>query len=246
MTIQRVPEVPFAQIANQALRDIRLSFKARGILALVLSHSGEWRATVDWLERQSSNDGRGSIQSGLRELTELGYRQVIREQVDGKIRTVVVWKHTPDNAISRPTENPTDTILDHQETMPSIEHNSKEHNALENNKESRRSDFDDFWSAYPRKAAKGAAVKAWSAALKVADARTIIEGAIRYGNDPNRDPAFTAHPASWLNSQRWLDEPLPAKRTGGDKRMNKYQQLFDSLGGSDDGAGSRSITSFPE
>ena len=72
MSIQRVPQVPFAQIANSALRDKRLSFKARGILALVLSNTGEWEAGLRYLESQSDTDGRAAIQSGLNELTELG------------------------------------------------------------------------------------------------------------------------------------------------------------------------------
>lgn len=133
MSIQRVPSAPFAQIANEALRDKRLSFKARGILAMVLSHSGEWNATAKWLESQSEHDGRAAIQAALNELTELGYRSVFREQVNGDIRTVVVWRHSPELPISRPTENLTIRKPDHQKTGGSIEHNPSEHNSSEHN-----------------------------------------------------------------------------------------------------------------
>src|SRR5204863_4800294 len=61
-----------------------------------------------------------------------------------------------------------------------------------------RSTFEEFWNTYPRKAAKGAAIAAWKAALRRADAETIIEGARQYSEDPNRDPEFTAHAATWL------------------------------------------------
>lgn len=73
-------------------------------------------------------------------------------------------------------------------------------------------EFETFWKTYPLKVGKGAAMKAWVKALKETTAESIIEGADRYSKDPNRDSAFTAHPATWLNGDRWLDSPLPQKR----------------------------------
>lgn len=73
-------------------------------------------------------------------------------------------------------------------------------------------DFSDFWTVYPRHAARPDAVKAWAKAVKRADPQTIIAGAARYAADPNRDPGFTAHPATWLNRDGWEDEPVPAAR----------------------------------
>ena len=69
--------------------------------------------------------------------------------------------------------------------------------------------FDNFWEAYPRKTAKGAAKKAWE---KITEPAEVIEGARRFALDPTRDPSFTPHPATWLNAERWLDEPLPPRK----------------------------------
>lgn len=71
--------------------------------------------------------------------------------------------------------------------------------------------FERFWDIYPRKVAKEAAKKAWDKAFCKAPPVVIIDGARRYRDDPNRDPAFTAHPATWLNGGRWTDEPLPPR-----------------------------------
>lgn len=71
--------------------------------------------------------------------------------------------------------------------------------------------FEDFYKAYPRKTAKGAARKAWEK-LSPEDRQKAVEGALRYSNDPNRDESFTAYPATWLNAERWLDEPLPLRK----------------------------------
>ncbi|ASR83215.1 replication initiation protein [Arthrobacter phage Abidatro] len=76
-------------------------------------------------------------------------------------------------------------------------------------------DFADFWAVYPRKTAKVSALKAWKAALKVADASEIIAGARRYAADPNREAQFTAYPATWLNAGRWEDEALPSRAPSG-------------------------------
>jgi hypothetical protein len=66
--------------------------------------------------------------------------------------------------------------------------------------------FEGFWSIYPRKVAKGSAKRAYRNALKRASAEEILAGAQRYAST-KPDPQFTAHAASWLNADRWLDEP---------------------------------------
>lgn len=95
--INRVPEMPFAQIANSALRDKRLSYTARGILAYVLSHSGEWKIDRNTLGENTSKEGQKAIQNALNELTALGYRTVVKEQqANGQWTSVVVWVHAPE------------------------------------------------------------------------------------------------------------------------------------------------------
>ncbi|WPM94371.1 replication initiation protein [Arthrobacter phage Cupello] len=76
-------------------------------------------------------------------------------------------------------------------------------------------DFADFWAVYPRKTARAAALKAWAKAVKSADPAEIIRGARAYADDPNREAQFTAYPATWLNGERWADEPMPARRGSG-------------------------------
>ena len=78
--------------------------------------------------------------------------------------------------------------------------------------ESDTNQFELFWAAYPRKTAKGNARKAWATAVKQADPETIIAAAGRYAKSVT-DPKFTAHPATWLNAERWLDEDMqPTKK----------------------------------
>lgn len=70
--------------------------------------------------------------------------------------------------------------------------------------------FVEFWRIYPLKAGKGQARKAWATARRRGvRPEVIVAGAQRYADDPNRDPAYTRHPATWLNGEGWDDDPLP-------------------------------------
>jgi hypothetical protein len=74
--------------------------------------------------------------------------------------------------------------------------------------------FNAFWQLYPRKKAKGAALKAYERAVKRADRDPgqavwkINTGARDYARERNgKDQTYTAYPATWLNEDRWTDEP---------------------------------------
>lgn len=69
-------------------------------------------------------------------------------------------------------------------------------------------EFDSFWSAYPRRVAKGAARKAWSKAMGITNAETIMMAlSVQRAAGFGRDPLYTKHPSTWLNGECWLDEP---------------------------------------
>lgn len=76
---------------------------------------------------------------------------------------------------------------------------------------SKQDEFIDWYLEYPRKESKGAAEKAYAKARKLASAEELIEGAIRYREDPNREAKYTKLPATWLNSKCWEDGSLPAR-----------------------------------
>lgn len=79
--------------------------------------------------------------------------------------------------------------------------------------------FGEFWDTYPRKAAKRQAAKAYRGALNRAGRPDlIVKAAARYRDDPGRDPAYTKHPATWLNGDCWTDEPAPVRQPSGSSR----------------------------
>jgi hypothetical protein len=101
----------FTVLPNEALRDVRLSFKARGLLAYILSMPDHWATSSEALARQGP-DGRDSVRTGLRELRALGYVVLEkRQQTGGRwITDVMVYEAPVENegiTGSPRTEKPT-------------------------------------------------------------------------------------------------------------------------------------------
>ena len=69
--------------------------------------------------------------------------------------------------------------------------------------------FDEFWSVYPRKIARGAALKTWRAAVsRGVDPEQIIAGAKLYAKIMRgTEPVYIKYPQGWLSGERWGDEP---------------------------------------
>lgn len=88
--------------------------------------------------------------------------------------------------------------------------------------------FDDFWQSYPRRVGKGQALKAWKQALKIATVEEIMVGVERYAKErEGGDPKFVAHPSTWLNGHRWLDDP-GANTVGNGNGARRKQQVIDT------------------
>lgn len=85
---------PFTILDNSLLRNKQLSFKARGILAHLLSHSSQWtiRMTELFKSAEGDVDGEATVRSGINELIEKGY--MTRERVHGAGGKIAGWKYT--------------------------------------------------------------------------------------------------------------------------------------------------------
>lgn len=58
---------------NCMLRDKRISFRARGMLAMILSNTEDWIVHRTWLKEQTEIEGRDACMEALRELERVGY-----------------------------------------------------------------------------------------------------------------------------------------------------------------------------
>ena len=68
-------------------------------------------------------------------------------------------------------------------------------------------EFEAFWDAYPKKADKRAALRAWKRAVAEVDNDRLVEAARAYAADPARKPDYTKNAATWLNAGSWDNQP---------------------------------------
>ena len=75
-------------------------------------------------------------------------------------------------------------------------------------------EFESFWTAYPRKEAKGSAFKAWQKQKPPLSACLSALAWQKKSDQWTKDAgSFIPHPASWINARRWEDEPAHAVST---------------------------------
>ncbi len=100
----------YASISNDLLRDERLSFAARGVLAYLLSHTDNWTIRMSDLIRQSPA-ARDAVQTIIKELRKFGYVRSERlRKTDGTFNCVWTIYEVPLLAVEQETpaelENP--------------------------------------------------------------------------------------------------------------------------------------------
>lgn len=106
----------FALIANGALRDKRLSFRARGLMAYLLSLPPNWRTTVRQLAIQTT-EGRDAVATAINELVEYGYVTRTDRREGGKYKGVDYFV-TDDPAVGVESALPPDEPDDEDPEVP--------------------------------------------------------------------------------------------------------------------------------
>ena len=105
--------------------------------------------------------------------------------------------------------------------------------------------FDEFWSIYPHKKDKPQAKRAFEKALKRTDLQTILDGAERYRDDPNRDQGYTKNPSTWLNADAWENPPEPPK-TQKLTAAEQTAQLYHKYKAAEDAEETRAVEAAPD
>lgn len=100
------PTRDFTIVPNDMLRDARLGFKSRGLLATILHYPPGFRVSSDTLA--SGRDGRDSVRAALRELEDAGYVERKKSQDDqGRWSTRLIVNENGSQKVGDPSAAPT-------------------------------------------------------------------------------------------------------------------------------------------
>lgn len=244
MTIQR-PRLAFedhyVQVPNEWMRDARLSLKARGLLAQMMTHRPGWTVSVARLV-ETNPEGRAAIMGAVQELEAHGY--LVRDQRHdqagqfGAVEYTITDPRRSEPLSDYPTSGgplsdyPTSDNPHPKKTISSEDHMEEDHpqetppasrgTATSGARDDLEAAFVEFYErTFPRRVGRAAARAAFMRAVKggkdraPVPAAVILAGARRYAADPNLpETRFVPHPATWLNQGRWEDDPEPARSSG--------------------------------
>ena len=87
-TIRVKKDKDYTVINNTGLKDKRLSWGAKGLLAYLISLPNDWKIIVEHL-KTVSKDGRDSVNSKIKELMDAGYmsREDKQPVINGRLAT---------------------------------------------------------------------------------------------------------------------------------------------------------------
>ena len=90
--------------------------------------------------------------------------------------------------------------------------------------------FEEFWTAYPRKTAKGDARKSWLKAITKHPPAAIIAALRERVPHFSAEPRFVPHPATWLNQERWADEIASLRAVATSRPISAAEESMRALG----------------
>ena len=222
-------------IANAMLEDHRLSLKARGLLAYLLTKPEGWQAQTTQLCHISDHDGRSAIYSALEELTTCGYATYEQPRDAGRfVKGGWTIRETPQTGFPL-TENP-----DTEKPPTENRHLSKDLGKVktEESKTQRKdpplappvrkvahtkkheqwstdysSGFLALWTIYPHQCRvnKPACFAIWTAHALEQRTEEITEKIqhLLETTWSHTDPQYIPLTSTWFNNARWEDDLLP-------------------------------------
>lgn len=101
------PDTHYTVLHNATIRDTRLTWKARGLLAYLLSLPDNWRVSSEHLRRVGP-DGRDAVRTALTELEAAGYLRRTRHQ-DPRTGRWTTLTTVYDRPCEQPAPQSTDT-----------------------------------------------------------------------------------------------------------------------------------------
>lgn len=237
----------YTTINNTCLKDDRLSWKAKGIMAYILTLPDDWVINLEEIITHAP-DGEKSFRSGFNELKKYGYVERIQVR-DDDTKKIVGWhtiiKEKPAVEGFEPHAQKLHVGKQHvgkqhvgNEGLLSTNNTNylKELNT-NNTKENKdmcistkstqvEDEFNQFWKVYPRKMDRKAALTKFKTARKNHDFSVIIKGTEAYANyvTTNRtEKNFIKLATTFLNQESFLNDYVVEQNIFRKRSANEHQ-----------------------
>lgn len=246
MIIRSRPKTAYTVIPNATVRDKELPDAAGWLLINLLSNTDDWSVTVKSLEADGRFGGHEKIVKNLKILRALGYARLTR------LARQSIWDITDTKGeFGNGSENRNDEAGSRSENQNSENRNAYRKNICKevtgeekknppNPPKGEAVGFTEFWLAYPKKANKPAAEKAFRKLSPNAEflakiindvkARTMTPDWKKQGGQ------FIPHPSTYLNQHGW-ENPISAANspdrveTMDECAKRLFGRLYDDLTG---------------
>jgi hypothetical protein len=175
------------------------------VLLGIANHLGDQGAwpSISTLARYANASER-SVKRDIQELVELGELRVELQNAPtrGQYKTNLYWL-TIKSGVTDLTSGVTDWVSRGDSSGKSGVTPVGTQNIIltikEPSKKQADNDFEKFWDLYPKKIAKGDAVKAWNKAIKSKTADELLKLTKAYAEGKLPELKYIPYPASWLN-----------------------------------------------
>ncbi len=203
----------YAQIPNEWLRDSRLSLKAIGLLAQLMTHSPGWNVSIRSLAL-SNKVSRDQITAAIKELEQYGYINRSQERIDNRFAEAVYTTRDPFTPAE--LEAAVLSAAELSVTEKSATENPTTKNTISKEQQSKEKQikniYDDsfelFWLAYPRKENKPKAAKEFAKLINEKDL-IMKQLSVWLSHPVKADRGYWPHGERWLRDRRFDDE-LPS------------------------------------
>ncbi|TES45676.1 hypothetical protein [Shouchella lehensis] len=200
---------------KKALHDEKLSWKAKGLHAYMLSMPDDWRFYREELSKHAK-DGVDTVKTALKELSDQGYlKRVRKNDENGKLTWETIVYEIPQPEVGKtPVEEPLvdkplveNPLLLSNKELSNKELSNKELKDKTEQKLALKSysdDFEHFWSSYPRKVDKKMAYQKWREVTKKYSPTDIMFGLNGYCRDIKRkktEPEYIKHAKTFLHNE---------------------------------------------
>lgn len=238
-------ESNYVCIDNSVLEDKRLSLKAKGLLAYLLTKPESWQIKINHLVNQST-DGKGSHYSTIKELINAGYITKKQLHIDGRLSVVEYSVYEKPHSKSKLQQSELQLAeIQHAEiqdaeiqdaeirTLVSTDSSKTDiSNKICSAKESvsHETGFSEFWKQWPSgyKTGKKICLEYWKRHnLKEKAHQIASDVARRKEMDTRWGNGYIPNPITYLRQERWDDDMVVGvtKRTIDDIKREKMKEI---------------------